>query len=91
MDSPRDLRHKLNSDSREERIPFKRLISANIFDSAEAAAVSEDAMIFKSSDVPSTFSKCAVNKPFVEDAAADNDSKLRPIELIIGYNFKAQN
>jgi hypothetical protein len=48
-------------------------------------------MIFKSSDVPSTFSKCAVNKPFVEVAAGDNDSKLRPIELIIGYNFKAQN
>jgi hypothetical protein len=41
--------------------------------------------------VPSTFSKCAVNKPFVEVAAGDNDSKLRPIELIIGYNFKAQN
>jgi hypothetical protein len=69
---------------------FKRLISANTFDSAVEAAASVDAMIFKSRDVPSTLSKCAVNKPLLEDAAGDNDNKLRPIELIIGYIFKAQ-
>jgi len=58
MDSPRDESQSLNSDdSLEERIPFSRLISDKILDSAAEAATSDEAMIFKSKDVPKTFSK----------------------------------
>jgi hypothetical protein len=44
-------------------------------------------MILRSNEVPNTFSKWEVNKPVAEEAAGVNASKLRPIELIIGFVF----
>ena len=64
MDSPRVSLHDLNSEEdMEDKISFKRLISANTLDSAVEAAASDEAMIFKSSEVPNTFSKWEVKRP----------------------------